>query len=87
MSSSYPLSFKGNLINPNDLVANPDRIALPLTGPGGKVAVFETSKPGRIPDGVTPVLINGTGVMDFAFDPFDHSRIVCACDDGQIRIW
>jgi coronin-7 len=36
---------------------------------------------------VTPVLINGTSVMDFAFDPFDNERIICACDDGQIRVW
>lgn len=68
-------------------LANSERIAVPLTGPGGKLAIFETSKPGRIPDGVTPVLINGTTVLDFAFDPFDRSRIVAACDDGFIRVW
>ena len=49
---------------------------------GGKIAVFETSKPGRIPDGVLPVLINGTTVMDFAFDPFDNGRLITGCDDG-----
>lgn len=27
--------------------ANADRVAVPLTGPGGKIAVFETRKPGR----------------------------------------
>ena len=67
--------------------ANADRVAVPLTGPGGKLAVFETRKPGRIPDGVQPVLINGTTVMDFAFDPFDNARIVAACDDGCVRLW
>lgn len=67
--------------------ANKDRIAVPLTGPGGKIAIFETRKPGRIPDGVLPVLINGTSVLDFAFDPFDNARIACACDDGIIRVW
>ena len=51
--------------------ANPERIAVPLTGPGGKLAIFETSRPGRIPDGVTPCLINGSTVLDFAFDPFN----------------
>ena len=56
-------------------------------GPGGKLAIFETKKPGRIPDGVTPVLINGTTVLDFDFDPFDNSRIAASCDDGTIRIW
>ena len=55
---------------------------MPLDGPGGKLAIFETAKPGRIPDGVIPALINGTTVMDFAFDPFDNGRIVTGCDDG-----
>ncbi len=67
--------------------ANADRVAVPLTGPGGKIAVFETRRPGRIPDGVTPVLINATSVMDFGFDPFDNSRLVAACDDGRVRLW
>ena len=62
--------------------ANEKRIAVPLDGPGGKLAIFETAKPGRIPDGVIPALINGTTVMDFAFDPFDTRRVVTACDDG-----
>ena len=59
-----------------------DRIAIPLSGPGGKIAVFEANKPGRIPDGVLPVLIHGTTVMDFAFDPFDNTRLLAGCDDG-----
>ena len=63
-------------------IANAKRVAVPLDGPGGKIAVFETSKPGRIPDGVVPVLINGTTVMDFAFDPFDNGRLITGCDDG-----
>ena len=73
-------------MNSNFISANADRIALPLQGPGGKLAVFETRKPGRIADGVTPVLINGTTVMDFAFDPFDNGRLVAACDDGYVRV-
>ena len=66
---------------------NEDRIAVPLSGPGGKLAIFETKRPGRIEAGVTPVLINGTTVLDFSFDPFDKSRLVAGCDDGIIRIW
>ncbi len=71
----------------NVIKVNPDRIAVPLNGPGGKLAIFETRKPGRIPDGVTPVLINGTTVLDFSFDPFDNKRLVAGCDDGIIRVW
>jgi len=36
---------------------------------------------------VTPTLINGSTVLDFAFDPFNKSRLVAGCDDGIIRIW
>ena len=63
-------------------LANANRVAVPMDGPGGKVAIFETAKPGRIPDGVLPVLISGTTVMDFGFDPFDNGRLVTVCDDG-----
>ena len=57
----------------NGFAANPDRVAVPISGPGGKIAVFEASRPGRIPDGVQPVLINGATVLDFGFDPFDNT--------------
>jgi len=67
--------------------ANPDRVAVPIAGPGGKIAIFDTNKPGRIPDGVQPALINGSTVLDFAFDPFDNNRLVAACDDGHLRVW
>lgn len=67
--------------------ANPERVAVPLSGPGGKIAVFEISRTGKLPDGVIPTLVQGTNVMDFAWDPFDSSRLAVACDDGTIRLW
>lgn len=48
---------------------------MPLSGPGGKVAVFELSKTGRLPDGVIPTLVHGTNIMDFAWDPFNCKRL------------
>ena len=75
------------MIYTNYFTVNEDRIAIPLSGPGGKLAIFETKRPGRIEAGVTPVLINGTTVLDFAFDPFDKTRLVAGCDDGIIRVW
>lgn len=57
------------------LLANPERVAVPLSGPGGKIAVFELKKAGRLPDGVIPALVHGTNVMDFAWDPFDYKRL------------
>uniref|UniRef100_A0A0K2SZ79 Coronin n=1 Tax=Lepeophtheirus salmonis TaxID=72036 RepID=A0A0K2SZ79_LEPSM len=71
----------------NMVHANRKRIVLPISGPGGKLAVFEISKSGRIPDGVLPVLINKSNVMDFMWDPFDDNHLVAACDDGYLRHW
>ncbi|XP_015593295.1 coronin-7 isoform X2 [Cephus cinctus] len=67
--------------------ANPDRVAVPLSGPGGKIAVLELKKTGRLPDGVMPALVHGAAVMDFQWDPFDNQRLAVACDDGMIRLW
>ncbi|KAJ9590762.1 hypothetical protein L9F63_016278, partial [Diploptera punctata] len=67
--------------------ANPERVAVPLSGPGGKIAVFELSKTGKLPDGVIPTLVHGTNIMDFAWDPFNCKRLAVACDDGMIRLW
>jgi coronin-7 len=49
---------------------------VPLSGPGGKIAVFELSKTGRLPDGVIAALVHGTNIMDFAWDPFNCKRLV-----------
>ncbi|GJQ82345.1 hypothetical protein Trydic_g416 [Trypoxylus dichotomus] len=67
--------------------ANPKRVAVPLSGPGGKIAIFEVKRTGRLPDGVTPALVNGSNVMDFTWDPFDDSHLAVACDDGAVKLW
>ena len=69
------------------ICVNLTRVAVPLSGPGGKVAVFDLKNCGRIPDGVTPCLVNGTNVLDFAWDPFDDGRLVSGLEDGSINIW
>ena len=66
---------------------NPERIVVPLSGPGGKLAVFEVAKSGRIPDGVIPAVINTANVMDFAWDPFNNNRLGVVTDDGAISLW
>lgn len=55
---------------------------MPLGGPGGKLAIFELSKPGKLPDGVTPTLVNANTIMDFSWDPFNNRRVAVGCDDG-----
>lgn len=70
-----------------NFVANPKRVAVPLSGPGGKIAIFELSKTGKLPDGVIPALVHGNNIMDFAWDPFDNERLAVACDDGVVKLW
>lgn len=50
-------------------------MAVPLSGPGGKIAVLELKKTGRLPDGVMPALVHGTTVMDFQWNAFDNQRL------------
>jgi coronin-7 len=69
------------------ILVNSERVAVCIAGQGGKIAVFELSSPGRLPDGVIPCLVNKTNVMDFQFDPFDNHVIVVGCDDGAVKIW
>uniref|UniRef100_A0A182QAX7 Coronin n=1 Tax=Anopheles farauti TaxID=69004 RepID=A0A182QAX7_9DIPT len=67
--------------------ANADRVAVPIAGPGGKIAVLELSDPRRLPDGVIPTLVNIQNITDFQWDPFDTSRLAVACDDGAVKLW
>ncbi|XP_075159287.1 coronin isoform X4 [Haematobia irritans] len=71
----------------NGFTANHERVAVPLSGPGGKIAIFDLNKPGRLPDGVIPSLVNGNNIMDFQWDPFDPKRLAVACDDGMVKFW
>lgn len=57
------------------MAANPDRVAVPLGGLGGRIAVLELAKTGRLPDGVMPALLHGDTVMDFQWDPFNNQRL------------
>lgn len=67
--------------------ANPQRVAMPLVGSGGQVAVLELRKPGRLPDTALPTLQNGVAVTDLAWDPFDPQRLAVAGEDARIRLW
>lgn len=71
----------------NGFHANHKRVAVPLSGAGGKIAVYELNKPGRLPDGVIPSLVNGSNIMDFQWDPFDATKLAVACDDGIVKLW
>ncbi|KAH9267397.1 hypothetical protein BASA84_000664, partial [Batrachochytrium salamandrivorans] len=82
--------LKGLSINfPNETDAfqvNVKFIALPISGPGGRVGIWPVGKTGRLPSKIFS-LINGADLLDFKFDPFDSHRIITGCDDGRIRIF
>ena len=71
----------------NGFQANPERAAVPLNGPGGRIAILELKKGGRLPDTPLPAFFNTCKVLDFTWDPFDNRRLAVACDDGRIRLW
>lgn len=71
----------------NGFHGNPERVAVPLNGPGGRIAILELKKGGRLPDGPLAAFFNTCKVLDFSWDPFNSRRLAVACDDGRIRLW
>jgi hypothetical protein len=50
-------------------------VAVPLNGPGGRIAILELKKGGRLPDGPLAAFFNTCKVLDFAWDPFNNRRL------------
>ncbi|GLH07106.1 Coronin-7, partial [Gryllus bimaculatus] len=76
--------------------ANAARAALPLAGAGGKVAVLELARPGRLPDGVTPALVHGAAttlvasadkLLCLAWHPLAADVLAVAAFDATVRVW
>ncbi|KAK0043020.1 coronin-7 [Biomphalaria pfeifferi] len=67
--------------------ANVTRCVVPTDSFGGCLIVFEFSKATRLPDTGVPVIQNGSKVADFAWDPFDDSRLVVVTDNAKINVW
>uniref|UniRef100_A0AAG5D1B3 Coronin n=1 Tax=Anopheles atroparvus TaxID=41427 RepID=A0AAG5D1B3_ANOAO len=67
--------------------ANAERVAVPIAGTGGKIAVFELANTGRVPEGVIPTFISVQKLMDFQWDPFEPTRLMVAYDDGKVYLW
>ena len=53
----------------NGFHANPERVAVPLNGPGGRIAILELKKGGRLPDTPLAAFFNTCKVLDFTWDP------------------
>ncbi|CEG71439.1 Putative Coronin [Rhizopus microsporus] len=70
-----------------DLIqANAKFIAVPISGPGGRVGIINAQKPGRLPTHI-PCVVCGSEVTNFKFDPFDHNRLITISQDNRIRVW
>ncbi|KAI8646498.1 hypothetical protein BD408DRAFT_410318 [Parasitella parasitica] len=70
-----------------DLIqANTKFIAVPLSGPGGRVGIINVEQPGRLDVHIPSVLCNSE-VTSFKFDPFNENILVTASIDNKIRIW
>ncbi|KAJ8398767.1 hypothetical protein AAFF_G00419640 [Aldrovandia affinis] len=73
--------------NCDGFCANGERVAVPLSVAGGQIAVFELSRPGKLPDTALPTVQNTVSVADLCWDPFDTHRLVVAGEDAKIRVW
>ncbi|KAI9483481.1 MAG: hypothetical protein EXX96DRAFT_558330, partial [Benjaminiella poitrasii] len=70
-----------------DLIqANSKFIAVPISGPGGRVGIINAKKPGRLPTHLPSVLCNSE-VTNFKFNPFNENILVTVSDDNKIRVW
>ncbi|XP_075999218.1 coronin-7 [Genypterus blacodes] len=78
-----------NLTTPGEcdgFCANRHLVAVPLSIPGGQIAVLELSKPCKLAD-TLPTIQNSVNVADLCWDPFDTHRLAVAGDDAKIRVW
>lgn len=79
-----------NLTTPGEcdgFCANSKHVAVPLSTSGGQIAVFERSKPGKLPDTNVPTVQNSVNVADLCWDPFNPHCLAVAGEDAKIRVW
>lgn len=63
------------IIDPLCFQANSKFIAVPISGPGGRIAIINADKPGRLPTQIPSVMCESE-VVNFKFDPFDEFVLV-----------
>ncbi|KAF7728011.1 hypothetical protein EC973_006776 [Apophysomyces ossiformis] len=70
-----------------DLIqANSKFIAVPISGPGGRVGIIPATKPGRLPTQV-PCIVSGCPITCFLFDPFDDYILTTVSEDNKVKLW
>jgi WD40 repeat protein len=66
---------------------NPTFIAVPWSGPGGRVVVLPLNmRGGKVPSD-SPFLEHGSEVVDIDTNPFDDSLFATAGEDAHIKLW
>ncbi|KAJ3042735.1 Coronin-7 [Rhizophlyctis rosea] len=70
----------------NGLESTEEYLAIPMAGPGGRVAVWPTSQTGRLPVRL-PCFLCGTDLIDFKWNPFEKTVLATGSDDGKVRLW
>jgi coronin-7 len=80
---NYGLSGESNVLE-----ANAKFLAFPLSGAGGRVAVFDAAKPGRCKP-VIPGIVSGSDLGDFCLSRLQCQQdlLATASDDAKIRLW
>lgn len=61
-------------------------IVLPLSGPGGRLALHNVGQGGRLPAPL-PEVSCGSVLGDFTLDRFDARRVITTSEDGKVRVW
>ncbi|KAI8592928.1 hypothetical protein BDZ88DRAFT_406604 [Geranomyces variabilis] len=68
------------------LQANGSFLAFPMSGPGGRLAIWPVATTGRLPIAL-PAIVCGSDLLDFHLNPFDTTSLLTATDDGKIKLW
>eukprot|EP01121_Diplochlamys_sp_Union-15-3_P016864 TRINITY_DN581_c0_g1_i1.p1 TRINITY_DN581_c0_g1~~TRINITY_DN581_c0_g1_i1.p1 ORF type:complete len:921 (-),score=175.71 TRINITY_DN581_c0_g1_i1:31-2793(-) len=66
--------------------ANKKFFAVPVAGPGGRLAIIPLKSKGRLPTNF-PVIESGAGIHDFDFNPFDDGVIAIGSENSSIKIF
>jgi len=77
-------------INPNCgrlVCANPENVAFPWAGPGGRIVVLKLNRKGGRVASDTPFLEHGCEITDMEWNPFDDSLLATAGEDARVKLW
>ncbi|OUM59679.1 hypothetical protein PIROE2DRAFT_14731, partial [Piromyces sp. E2] len=76
-----------NLTNEIDgIEANNKFMAIPINGPGGRIAILKTRDSGRIPATMNCVICGST-MTYFKFNPFNQNMLITGNENGNVQIW